>query len=64
MNQVTAISIHNENASEEELVKAIKENSNINFQVLDENGKEDEVAKNFIYKELAKNGLSIFDLTK
>ena len=54
----------NENASEEELIKAIKENSDINFQVMDENGKEDEVAKNFIYKELAKNGLSIFDLTK
>lgn len=53
-----------ENASEEEIVKAIKENSDIHFQVIDENGKEDEVAKNFIYKELAKNGLDIFDLTE
>lgn len=52
----------NANKSEEELIKALKENSEIHFQVLDEDGKEDEVAKNFIYKELAKNGLTIFDL--
>ncbi|MBO7732472.1 MAG: hypothetical protein J6S67_07960 [Methanobrevibacter sp.] len=53
-----------ENASEAELVKALKENSEIHLNVYDENGNEDEVAMNFIYKELAKNGLSLLDLKK
>lgn len=51
-----------QNASEEDLVKALKENSKIHFDVVDENGNEDEVAENFIYKELAKNGLTFLDL--
>ena len=51
-----------QNASEAELVKALKENSEIHFDVLDEKGNADEVAANFIYKELAKNGLTFLDL--
>ena len=51
-----------ENASEAELVKALKENSKIHFDVYDEKGNEDEVAMNFIYKELAKNGVTLLDL--
>lgn len=51
-----------QNASEEELISAIENNSKIHLQVLDENGREDEVARNFILNELAKQNLSIFDL--
>lgn len=51
-----------QNASEEELINAIENNSKIHLQVLDENGKEDEVARNFILNELSKQNLSIFDL--
>ena len=52
----------NSDKSEEELAKLIKENSEIHFDVYDENGDEDEVAMNFIIKELASQNLSIFDL--